>query len=220
MLVLKGQLEALKKELKITKEELTTTENEVSDWLLSIDLKVYVRYWVWGQDGLSWSIKTHKKRRGQHPAILTQQPRSIKDLFFGQKKIFLEGKQRAIPKREYCSILPALDYRICFILATHILLQSGSKPFKIILMYRIVCVTSNRNIFFSSAKQREKFAWNYKTETAEKWKTVQTVKQRWGLNKYCLRIVIFYHSKRRELFKGWISPEVIFYKHFTLEVML
>ena len=33
----------------------------------------------------SRSIKTRKKERGQYPAILTEQGRSIKDLLYGQK---------------------------------------------------------------------------------------------------------------------------------------
>ena len=48
-----------------------------------------------------------KKERGQHPAILTKQTWSIKDLLYGFNGNFALGIQQVVPSRQDGSTLPA-----------------------------------------------------------------------------------------------------------------
>ena len=76
LLVLSKQLimrEEAKSYLANTYASLTKREVKMAGyWPSSFFLRFRLR-----------SIKTQKKERGQYPAILTEQPRSIKDLFYG-----------------------------------------------------------------------------------------------------------------------------------------
>ena len=51
--------------------------------------------------------KLAKKERGQYPAILTEQTRSIMDLLYGFRCNFACGTQRVVPSGQDGSILPA-----------------------------------------------------------------------------------------------------------------
>ena len=51
--------------------------------------------------------KLAKKKRGQYPAILTEQTSSIKDLLYGFRGNFACGIQRVVPSGQDGSILPA-----------------------------------------------------------------------------------------------------------------
>ena len=58
------------------------------------------------------SVHKHaKKERGQYPAILTEQARSIKDLLYGKKtskrNLYTCGTKARIPSGQDSSILPA-----------------------------------------------------------------------------------------------------------------
>ena len=56
---------------------------------------------------MEWrSINTQKKERGQHPAILTEQAWSIKDLLHGFRGNFSCGTFRVVPSGQDGSILP------------------------------------------------------------------------------------------------------------------
>jgi len=50
---------------------------------------------------------TQKKERGLHPAILTKQPWSIKDLLYDIRGSFSCGTRRVVPSGQDSSILPA-----------------------------------------------------------------------------------------------------------------
>ena len=74
-------------------------------------------YWPSSFFGCLWtetkarSINTQKTERGQHPAILTEQAWSKKDLLYGIKHqkndLWSCGTKREIPSGQYSSILPA-----------------------------------------------------------------------------------------------------------------
>ena len=51
--------------------------------------------------------KHAKKERGQYQAILTEQPWSIKDLFYGFRGKFSSGPRRVVPSGHDSSILAA-----------------------------------------------------------------------------------------------------------------
>ena len=55
----------------------------------------------------SRSINSQKKKRGQNPAILTEEAWSIKELLYGFRRKFSCGIQRVVPSGQDSSILPA-----------------------------------------------------------------------------------------------------------------
>ena len=54
----------------------------------------FARLWT---ETESRSISSQKKERGQYPAILTEQPWSIKDLLYGFRANFSCGTRRVVP---------------------------------------------------------------------------------------------------------------------------
>ena len=60
-----------------------------------------------GTETKSRSINSQEKERGQYPAILTEQTRSIKGLLYGFRGSFACEIQRVVPSGQDGAILPA-----------------------------------------------------------------------------------------------------------------
>ena len=75
-----------------------------SRWLDIGQVSFFACLWT---ETKSRSINSQKQERGQYPAILTEQPWSIKDLLYGFRGNFARGMKRVVPSGQDGSILPA-----------------------------------------------------------------------------------------------------------------